>query len=157
MRTARRKIIWFASAALVVAVAVAFAAAKHPPVSLSVISVQRASDSPTAHCEISNRGGRPIELSIHSIGQRPFYHRLQRPPFAWRGVLSRLDWRSAFSWRPVGWDMECGIDAETKILAPGESFPFTASIIDTSRPIRIAVSYRMDGADFTAASKTIYP
>ena len=157
MRATRRKFIWFVSAAIAGGIAVALLVVKRPPVTLSVISVQRASGSPTARCEIRNQGDRPIELTIHSIGQRPFYNRLQRPAFSWRRVVFDLDWRSAISWRPVGWDMECGIDAAAKVLAPGQTFPFTASIIDTSQPIRLAVSYRLDGADFTASSQTIRP
>ena len=155
MRTPHRKFVWFISAAFAGSIAVALFASKHPPVTLSVVSVQSTSGSPKAQCVISNQGDRPIEFTIHSLGDVPFYHRLQRPPLSLRRVLS--DWRSAVSWRPVGWDMECGIDAETRVLAPGQTFPFTASIIDTSRPIRLAVSYRLDGSNFTASSRTIYP
>jgi hypothetical protein len=142
MRPTYRKFIWFAPAVVAIGIALAFVLIKRPAVTLSVISVQRAPGSPTAHCEISNRGDRPVELTIHSIDQTPFYHRLER---------------SGTSWRRVLWDMECGIDAEAKILAPGQTFPFTASIIDTNQPIRLAVSYRLDGADFTASSRTIFP
>ncbi len=143
------------TAVVVGCLAVGFLVVKRPPVKLRVVSVQRVSGSATARCEISNRGDKPIELTIHSIDQTPFYNRLERPAFSWRRVLS--EWRSAVSWRPVGWDMECGIDAQEKILVPGQTFPFTASIIDTSRPIRLAVSYRMGGAGFTAFSQTIHP
>ena len=137
-------------------VAVAIFAIKRPPVTLKVVSVERGSDTPTAHCEIRNRGDRPIELTLHSIDQRPFFHRLERPFFSWRGIRD-LGLRKAISWREVGWDMECGIDAEARTLAPGETFPFTASIIDTSQPIRIAIRYRIGHSNFTASSQTIFP
>jgi len=140
MHPTARKFMWFIPAVVAVGIALACVLIKRPTVTLGVISVQRASDS--VRCEISNRGDRPVELTIHSINQRPFYHRLE-----WSGT----------SWRRVLWDMECGIDAQTKILSPGQTFPFTASIIDTSQPIRLAVSYRLDGADLTASSKTIFP
>ena len=142
MRPRHRKFIWFAAVVVAAGIALAFVLIKRPAVTLSVISVQGASDSPTAYCEISNRGNRPVELTIHSIDHTPFYSRLER---------------SGMSWHRVLWDMECGIDAETKVLAPGQTFPFTASIITTSRPIRLAVRYRLDGADFTASSRTIFP
>lgn len=155
MPTRRRKFVWFISAAVAGTIAVALFASKHRPVTLSVISVQSASGSPKAQCVINNQSDRPIELTIHSRGNAPFYHRLERPPFSMRRLLS--DWKSAVSWRPVGWDMECGIDAETGVLAPGQALPFTASIIDTSQPIRLALRYRMDGVDYTVSSKTIVP
>jgi len=139
-----------------VGVAAAFTLAKKPIVALNVVSVQRTSRSPTARCEISNHGEKPIELTIHCIDQTPFYHRLERSFFSWRGIVD-LGLRKAISWHPVGWDIECGVDAETRILAPGQTFPFTASIIDTSRPIRLAVNYRLDGVDFTVSSQTIRP
>ena len=143
MHPTRRKLIWFVAAMVVVCGAIACVLVLRPDVTLSVISVQRGSDSPTARCEIRNRGSRPIELTIHSLGHTPFYSRLER-----RGM----------SWRPVVWDMECGIDAETKLLAPGQALPFTASIIDTSQPIRLVVSYRLDGTNIlTASSETIVP
>jgi hypothetical protein len=141
MRPSRRKLIWFIPAAIAAGIAAAILI-KRPAVTLSVISVQRASGSPTARCEIRNHGEKPIEFTIHSLGQTPFYHRLER---------------SGVSWRRVLWDMECGIDAETRVLAPGQTFPFIASIIDASQPIRLAVSYQLDGADFTACSETIHP
>jgi hypothetical protein len=134
--------MWFIPAVVAVGIAVACVPIKSPTVTLSVIAVQRASGSPTARCEISNRGDRPVELSVHSIDQTPFYQRLER---------------SGASWRRVLWDMECGIDAQTRILSPGQTFPFTASIIDTGQPIRLAVIYRLDGAELTASSKTISP
>jgi hypothetical protein len=152
----RHKFVWFVLPVAVLGIAAAYLIISRPAVTLSVISVQRTSGSPTARCEIRNRGTRPIELTIHSLGQTPFYHRLERPFFSWRGMRD-LGLRKAISWRPVGWDVECGIDAEARSLAPGEAFPFTASIIDTSQPIRLAVSYRLDGADFTASSQTIHP
>jgi hypothetical protein len=156
MRSYRRKFIWVVTAVVVgCVVAVAFLIVPRRPVTLRIVSVQLVSGSPTARCEISNRRNKPIVLTIHSIDQTPFYNRLQRPAFSWRRVLS--DWRSAVSWRPVGWDMECGIDAQEKILVPGQTFLFTASIIDTSQPIRLAVSYRFGGADFTASSPPILP
>ena len=100
------------------------------------------SDSRVACCEIQNRGDKPIELTVHSIDDKPFFHRLQRL----RG-----------SWEQVGWDMECGIDAEKRSLAPGQTLSFAASIIDTSQPIRIELGYRIDGGDYTVSSKTIIP
>jgi len=142
MHPTARKFMWFISAVVAVGITLACVLIKRPAVALSVISVQRTSGSPTVRCEISNRGDRPAELTIHSIDQTPFYHRLER---------------SGTSWRRVLWDMECGIDAQTRILSPGQTFPFTASIIDTSQPIRLAVNYRLDGADLTASSKTIFP
>lgn len=137
-----RKLTWFIPAVVAAGVTAACVLMKRPAVTLSVGSVQRDSGCPTVRCEIRNRGARPVELTIHSIDQRPFYHRLER---------------SGTSWRPVLWDMECGIDAQTRILSPGQTFQFTASIIDTSQPIRLAVSYRLDGADLTVSSKTIVP
>jgi hypothetical protein len=154
MRPSRRNVICLISA--MVGVAAACTLIKSPTVTLNVVSVQRISGSPTARCEISNRGEKPIELTLHSISRTPFYHRLERPFFSWRGIVD-LGLRKAISWHPVGWDIECGIDAETRILAPGQTFPFTASIIDTSQPIRLAVSYRLDGADFIVPSPTIRP
>jgi hypothetical protein len=141
MHPTARKFTWFIPA-VIAGIALACVLIGCPTVTLSVISVQRASGSPTVRCEISNQGDRPVELTIHSIDQSPFYHRLER---------------SGTSWRRVLWDMECGIDAQTKILSPGQTFPFTASIIDTSQPIRLAVNYRLDGADLIASSKTIFP
>lgn len=139
---ATRKFIWFGSAVVAVGITLACVFIKHPAVAFSVISVQRTSASPSVRCEISNRGSKPVELTIHSLDGRPFYHRLE-----WSGT----------SWRRVLWDAECGIDAQTKILSPGETFPFSASIIDTTQPIRLAVNYRVDGADLTASSTTIFP
>ncbi len=156
MCPSRRKLIWLLPGMIAVGVAVACALPESPAVTLNVISVQRALGSQTARCEISTRGHKPIELTIHSIDQRPFYHRLERPFFSWRGIRD-LGLRKAISWRRVLWDMECGIDAQTKVLAPGHTFPFTASLIDTSQPIRLAVNYRLDGADLTASSPTIRP
>jgi hypothetical protein len=156
MRPSRRKLIGVISAVVALGIAAACIVPKSPTVSLNVISVQHTPGSPTARCEISNRGEKPIELTVHSIGQTPFCHRLERPFFSWRGIRD-LGLRTAISWRRVGWDMECGIDAEARSLAPGETFTFTASIIDTSQPIRLAVSYRLGGADFTASSQTIRP
>ncbi len=142
MRTSRHKLIWFIPTVVAAGIVVAFIVVKRPTVTLSVISVQRASGSPTARCEIRNRGDTAIEFTIHSMDQTPFYHRLER---------------SGTSWRRVLWDMECGIDAQTRVLAPGQTFPFNASIVDTSQPIRLAVSYRLDGSDFIASSQTIFP
>jgi hypothetical protein len=142
MHPTARKFMWFIPAVAAVGIAFACVHIKRPGVTLSVLSVQRASGSPTARCEIRNRGDKPVELTIHSIDQRPFYHRMERLGTSWYRVL---------------WDMECGIDAQTKILAPGQTFPFTASIIETNRPVRLAVSYRLNGADLTASSETILP
>ena len=153
---ASRKLICLISAVVASGIVAACMLVKGPTVTLNVISVQRASASPTARCEISNRGEKPIELAIHSNKRTPFYHRLERPFFSWRGIVD-LGLRKAISWHPVGWDIECGVDAQTRILAPAQTFPFTASIIDTSQPIRLAVSYRLDGADYTVPSQTIRP
>jgi hypothetical protein len=156
MPSSRRILIWLAPAVVAAAIAAAPILINRPTVTLSVISVQRVSGSPTAHCEISNRGDKPVELTIHSIDRTPFYHRLERPFFSWPGIC-HLGLRNAMSWRRVIWDMECGIDAKAWSLAPGETFPFTASIIDTSQPVRLAVSYQLDGVEFTASSQTIRP
>src|SRR5689334_11736349 len=110
MEHTAHKLMWFIPAVVAVSLALACVPIKRPTVTLRVISVQRASGSPTVRCEISNRGDRAVELTIHSIDQTPFYHRLER---------------SGTSWRPVLWDMECGIDAQTRMLSPGQTFPFT--------------------------------
>jgi len=141
MRASRRKLIWFVLAVITAGIAAAVLV-KRPVVTLRVLSVERASGSPEARCEIRNRGQKPIEFTIHSLRQTPFYYRLERSGATWRRVL---------------WDMECGIDAQTRVLAPGQVFPFTASIIDTSQPIRLAVTYQLDGADFAACSEAIHP
>jgi hypothetical protein len=64
--------------------------------------------------------------------------------------------RKAISWRPATWDIQCGVDAKARNLAPGQTLAFTASL-DASQPIRLAVSYRLAGADFTACSEAIHP
>ena len=142
MRSPLRKFILFALIVATCGIAVAFVVHDRSPVALAVVSMEGPSDSPVARCEIRNRGDKPIEFTINSIDQRPCYHRLE-----WSGR----------SWRRVLWVAECGMDAQARILSPGQTFSFTASIIDTSQPIRLAVSYRLDGADLTASSKTIYP
>ena len=156
MRSSRCILFWLIPIVVAGAIAAAPILVKRPTVILSVVSVQLASGSPTARCKIINSGDRPIELAMHSLSHTPFYHRLERPFFSWRGIRD-LGWREAISWRRVVWDTECGIDAESRSLGPGETLPFTASIIDTSQPVRLAVSYRMDGADFTASSRVIRP
>jgi len=156
MRPSRRKLIWLIPAVVTGGIAAACILTKSPTVTLNVISVQHVSGSPTARCEISNRGDKPIELTVHSIDRTPFYHRLERPFFSWRGIRD-LGLQKAISWRRVVWDVQCGIDAEARKLAPGETLPFTASIIDTSQPIRLAVSYRLNGADFSVSSQTMCP
>jgi len=142
MHPTARKFMWFIPAVAALGITLACVVIKRPAVTLNIISVQRAPGSQTVRCEIRNRGDKPVELTIHSIDRRLFYHRLER---------------SGTSWRRVLWDMECGIDAQTRILSTGQTCPFTASLIDTSQPIRVAVNYRLGGADFTASSKTIYP
>jgi hypothetical protein len=156
MRAMRHKFVWLVVPVVAAGIAAAWLVTSRPAVTLSVISVQRTSGSTTARCELRNHGTRRIELTIHSLGHTPFYHRLQRPFLSWRGTRD-LGLRKALSWQPVIWDTECGIDAEARILGAGETFPFTASVIDTSQQVRLAVSYRLDGADFTASSHTIRP
>jgi len=142
MSSTLRKFIWFTPIIAAFGIAVAFAVLDRSSVALEVISVQSQSGSPVARCEIQNRGDRSIELSIHSIDQTPFYYRLER---------------SGRSWRRVLWDTECGIDLEHKLLAPGQVFPFTAHIIDSTQPTRLALNYRLDGVDYTVSTKTIVP
>jgi hypothetical protein len=155
MRPSRRKLIWLISAVIAVGIAAACILTRTPTVTLNVVSVQRVSGDLAARCEIRNRGDKPIELTIHSIGHKPFYDRLQRPFFSWRGIRE-LGLRKAISWRAIG-GIECGLDAAPRSLAPGETFSFTASIFHASQPTRLAVIYRLDGADFTASSQTIHP
>jgi hypothetical protein len=157
MRRNHHKTIWFASTALVVVGVIALLIANRSSVRLQVVTVHRSSSLPKACCEISNRGNEPIELTIHSIDQSPFCQRLLRTPFSWRTVLNPLDWRSAFSWKPSGFGMECGIDAQTKVLAPGETFPFSVLLLETNRPIRFAINYRIGKSNYTASSQTVFP
>jgi len=156
MLRSRGKLIWFFSGGVAVAVAASCILVRRPAVALNVISVQRVPGSPTARCEISNRGDKPIELAIHSIDRTPFYDSLERPFLSWRGVWY-FGVRKAFAWRPTIGSIECGIDAKARSLGPGETLPFTATIFNSSQPVRLAVRYRLDGADFTASSKTINP
>ena len=156
MRPSRRKLIWLFSVGVAVAIAAPCILIRRPTVTLNVISVEHVLGSPTARCEISNRGDKPIELTIHSIDRTPFYDRLERPFLSWRGICY-FGVRKAFAWRPAIGSIACGIDAEARTLAPGETFPFTASIFNSSQPVRFMVSYRLDGAEFTAPSQTIRP
>jgi hypothetical protein len=142
MHTRLRKFMWLTPIVGCVGIAAAFAIFGHSTVVFMVTSVQRESDGPVARCQIQNRGDRPIELRIHTFSHTPCYHHLER---------------SGGSWRRVLWDACCGMDLESKMLAPGQNLSFTAPIIDTNRPTRLALSYRRDGADYTATTKTIAP
>jgi len=153
MHSLRRKFIGLASAVLAGGVAIALIASQRPAaVTLNVVSVERSSSSSIAHCEIRNRGDQPVVLTIHTFGKNLFFHRLERPFYSWQGIREFGFWK-AISWRRKGC-LECGIDAEAKAIAPGETFPFTASITDPA-PFRIAVDYQTAGSNFTMVSETI--
>jgi hypothetical protein len=137
-----RRLIRFTPIVALVGIYVGFSSLSRSPVTLKVTARQGNAQGRGAFCEIQNSGYRPVELWVHSLDHQPFYHRLQR-----------LDG----TWRPVGWDIECGLDAQSRFLAPAETLRFIASLIDTSQPIRIALNYRLDGVDYAVSTKTIVP
>lgn len=160
MRSTRRNFVWLAAAVAVAAglvIATQIIAITRQPVTVRVASVERSSGSISARCEMRNRGGKAIEFTMHRLDETPFYEILERGDISWHSVLSNLDFRSFNSWHPAGWDAQCGIDAETRILAPGQTLSFTTFIAYIYRPIRVAVNYRAGGADFVASSRTIRP
>lgn len=142
MRPTPRKFIWFVAVVVAIGVALDCVLIGRPTVTLSVISIQRASGSPTALCKLKNRGDRPVEFSFHSLDQTPCYHWLEGYGSSWHRAL---------------WDMHCGIDLQPRILASGQALSFRVSFVDTNRPARLSVSYRRDGKDFTVCTRTIVP
>jgi hypothetical protein len=139
MRSSLRNFIWLLVAVVAIVTAIAFAAFNRPLLRLRVVEVRSVSGTLVARIEMHNRGDKPLAYQLHSIGNQPSYHWLQR--------YGRLWYRDLIS--------ECGMDLALATIMPGQTISFTAPVFGTSAPVRLALSYRNGSAEYTASTKAI--